>query len=98
MQLWTQWSVENLNANYTAMHSIFRSNEGIEFNTGQIMNTANAQPSNDVIIPEITIPLSDEFILELQENINPLTPSQYHGVELYELTLQRVLEFRGQDI
>ncbi|KAJ8050022.1 hypothetical protein HOLleu_03041 [Holothuria leucospilota] len=98
MQLWIQGSVENINNNLTAMHSILRSNahnEAANFNEN---NAANAPPDNPIIIPGIVTPHSDQLIEDLRQNIDPLAPSAQHAVDLYGQTLQRLWEFQAHNL
>ena len=41
-----------------------------------------------VVIPENPFGLTDQEMQQLQEEINPLTTSQNHGIELYEETVE----------
>lgn len=43
--------------------------------------------SNAVTVPECSFRLTDEHFQQLQQEINPLTDSQNHGIELYERTI-----------
>ena len=50
---------------------------------------------DSVVIPENPFQLSDDQLHELQQLIDPLAESQNHGLELYERTLQYILNIRS---
>ena len=50
---------------------------------------------DSIVIPENPFQLSDDQLHEMQQLIDPLAESQNHGLELYERTLQYILNTRS---
>ena len=44
-----------------------------------------------IVIPENTFGLTEEQFLELQQQVNPLDASENHGIELYEHTIEFII-------
>lgn len=44
-----------------------------------------------IVISENTFGLTEEQFLELQQEVNPLDASENHGIELYEHTIQFII-------
>ena len=44
-----------------------------------------------IVIPENTFGLTEEQFLQLQQELNPLDASKNHGIELYEHTIQFII-------
>ena len=61
---------------------------GVEYNQ-QIPDPFDA---GYLIIPEIELNLSDVQLEELQESCSPLCASEYHGLDIYLMVLETVLE------
>ena len=49
--------------------------------------TAHEEDEGGVIIPESNFALTNEHMLQLQQQVNPLGDTRNHGIELYETTL-----------
>ena len=54
--------------------------------------TAHEDDEGGVIIPEANFALTDEHMLQLQQQVNPLAESRNHGTELYETTVHFITQ------
>ena len=50
-----------------------------------------------VIIPETNFALTDEHMLQLQQQVNPLAESRNHGIALYETTVHFITQIIEQN-
>ena len=67
---------------------------GVEYNQ-QIPDPFDA---GSLIIPEIELNLSDVQLEELQESCSPLCASEYHGLDIYLMVLETVLELLSRQL
>ena len=59
--------------------------------------TAHEEDEGGVIIPETNFALTNEHMLQLQQQINPLAESRNHGIELYETTVHFITQVIEQN-
>ena len=59
--------------------------------------TAHEEDEGGVIIPETNFALTNEHMLQLQQQINPLAESRNHGIELYETTVHFITQIIEQN-
>ena len=60
--------------------------------------TAHEDDEGGVIIPENNFALTDEHMLQLQQQVNPLAESRNHGIELYEITAFHYTNYRTKSV
>lgn len=79
MQLFTAYSLENPLFNNTVDEQSY----GVDSDNDDIEEDSE----REVYVPEISSPLSEENMVVLTTNINPLQDSRVYGVDLYISTI-----------
>ena len=75
----------------------FRFLNNVDDNYGVEENGFTADEDNEggIIIPDANFVLIDEYVLQLQQEIDLLAESQNHGIELYEAIVYFITQIIG---
>lgn len=83
LQIWHSGIRAVANSDYSAVNSLFSTQEGwMEYGTGG-GPLPSCDSENDVEVPEIESQLSPQQLQQLQEDIDPLSDDGNHGINLY---------------